>query len=327
MTTVTNKFSIPGWVTVSLTATSNAGNNTIVNTQAVYAADTTAVAGMGYTQNFSSASDIRNWPMFNFYNNQFKWQFYTGAGIGDNSCLRYRSYDSSDRITGNAVGDHDDIYTPAFNLTNIPDNLYLNFFTTAAYTNHNLSSGTTLVNDSMEVDASINGGATWYRIGGYGGTRLDNKGDYGIEFVPNSTTAWIPRAIEVSPTYRTAQTFFRFRYHPGNTGNNMYLDNFNFDAFPAGIKEAITEAPNSFNIFPNPSSNGFSLVFKTGNTGSVTYSIKDLTGKIVFETTKMVTPNAIQHESISRAATPAAGMYFVTVTVDGVNMTQKLVVY
>ncbi len=327
MGTVSNKFSVPGWVTVSLTATSNAGNNTIVNTQTVYVADTTTVGGMGYSQNFSNASDLSNWPMFNFYNNQFKWQFYTGAGIGDNSCLRYRSFDSSDRITGNAVGDHDDIYTPAFNLSTSTDDLYLNFFTTAAYTNHGIAGGTTLVNDSMEVDVSVNGGANWYRLGGYGGTRLDNNGNYGVEFVPNSATTWVPRAINVPATYRAAQTFFRFRYHPGNTGNDMYLDNFYFDGFPAGIKEAITASPSSFNIYPNPSSSGFTLVFKTGNTGSVAYSIKDITGKLVYENSKVLASNSIQHEQISRSATPAAGMYFVTLTVDGVNMTQKLVIY
>ena len=324
---VANQFSVPGWVTVSLTATSNAGSNTIVNPQTVYAADTTPVGGMGYFQSFSNASDLSNWPMFNFYNNQFKWEFYTGAGIGDNSCIRYRSYDSSNRITGNAVGDHDDFYTPAFNLTNNPDNLYLNFYTTSAYTNHNIPGGTTLVNDSMEVDASVNGGANWYRIGGYGGSRLTNVGNYGYEFVPNSATPWIPRAISIPASYRTAQTFFRFRYHPGNTGNDMYLDNLNFDGFPAGIKDAIAAAPNSFSIFPNPSSNGFNLVFKTGNSGSVSYSIKDLTGKVVYTNTKAFAANSMQQESVPRSATPAAGMYFVTIAIDGVNMTQKLVVY
>ena len=327
MTTVTNQFSIPGWVTVSLTATSNAGSNTLVNTQAVYVADTTTVGGMGYYQNFSNTADLANWPMFNYYNNQFKWQVYNGAGIGDNSCIRYRSYDSSDRITGNAVGDHDDFYTPAFNLANNPDNLYLNFFTTAAYTNHNIPSGTTLVNDSLEVDVSTNGGGTWLKIGGYGGSRLTNNGNYGIEFVPNSATTWIPRAISVPSSYRGAQTFFRFRYRPGNTGNDMYLDNVYFDGFPAGIKEAITASPNTFNIFPNPTSSGFSMVFKTGNTGAISYSIKDLTGKLVYENTKTFAANSIQQESVSRSVIPAAGMYFVTVTVEGVNMTQKLVVY
>ncbi len=327
MSTVTNKFSVPGWVTVSLTATANSGSTTLVNTQAVYAADTTPAGGVGYTQSFASASDISNWPMFNYYNNQFKWEFYHGAGIGDTTCLRYRSYDSSNRITGNAVGDKDDIYTPAFNLSGTTGNLYFNFFTTSAYTRHNIGSGTTLVDDSLEVDVSINGGASWARIGGYGSTRLYNNGNYGIEFVPNSATQWLPRSLNIPTLYRTGETFFRFRYHPGNTGNDLYIDNMSIGTLPAGVKEAVTSAPNTFNIFPNPSSNGFNLVFKTGNDGIVSYNVKDITGKVIYENKKVFNANSVEQESISRSITPAAGMYFVTVTIDGVNMTQKMVVY
>ena len=55
--------------------------------------------------------------------------------------------------------------------------------------------------------------------------------------------------------------------------------------------------------------------------------IKDVTGKLVYQAQKSFAPNSIQQEAISRSVTPAAGMYFVTVTIDGVHMTQKLVVY
>ena len=327
MGNVHNQFTQPGWVTVTLAANSNAGTDTIVNTHAVYVADTTPVGGMGYMQQFSSASAISNWPMFNYYNNQFKWDLYTGAGVGDNTCLRYRSYDSSDRITGNAVGDHDDIYTPAFDLTNITGNLYLNFYSTGAYTNHNLGSGTILVDDSLEIDASISGGAIWTRIGGFGSTRLYDQGDYGYEYVPNSATTWKARSFAIPVGDRTANTFFRLRYRPGNTGNNLYIDNIHFDGFPAGVKDELAASPHSFNIFPNPSANGCNMIFKTGIDGVVSYTIKDITGKQVYANTKMFAPNSLQQESLSRDITPAAGMYFITLTIDGVNMTQKMVVY
>ena len=325
---VNNQFTVPGWVKVSLVATSNAGSDTLVNTQTVYAADTIAAGGIGYTQSFASAADIANWPMFNFYNNQFKWEFYTGTGMGDNTCLRYRSYDTSQRITGNAVGDHDDIYTPAFDLTGATGNVYLNFFSSGAYTHNGLPPGTVYVNDSIEIDASNTGGAQWAKIGGFGGNSgIADNGNYGYEYIPTSATAWKPRAIVVPVAYQTAKTFFRFRYHPGNAGNDLYIDNVSFSGFPAGIKEALTNEPNKFNIFPNPASNGFNIIFNTGIDGVIAYTIKDLTGKIVYENKKAFAPNSMEQESIPRSATPAAGMYFVTLTIDGVNMVQKLVVY
>ncbi len=327
ITTVTNQFTTPGWVSVSLVANSNAGSNTITKTQAVYAADTTTVGGMGYTQKFASAADISNWPMFNFYNNEFKWEFYPGVGIDDNSCIRYRSWDGSARNTGNAKGDHDDIYTPAFNLADATDRLYLNFFTTGAYTHHNIPSGGPYTFDTLEVYASATGGKTWAKIGVLGGSSLANNNQYGYEFIPTSASPWVPRSISVPLSFRTAQTFFRFRYRPGNTGNDLYMDNFYFDGFPAGVKETIAATPNTFSIFPNPSADGFNMVFKTGNTGVVNYMIRDLAGKVVYENNKTFVANSMQQEAVSRSVIPATGMYFITVTIDGVNMNNKVVIY
>jgi len=324
---VNNQFTIPGWVTVSLTATSNAGSTTLVNPQAVYVADSVAAGGPGYSQNFASASDISNWPMINYYNNQFQWEFYTGAGMDDNSCIRYRSFDSTNRRTGSAVGDYDDIFTPAFDLSGLSGDIYFNFFTTGASTLTGLGSGATRVSDSLEIDVSTSGGARWNKIGGFSGSALANNGVKAASFVPNSTTTWVPRAIKVTSGFQTAQTYFRLRYRPGNTGNNLYVDNMYLWGFPAGVKEVLNASNNSFNIFPNPASNGCNLVFKTGNDGVVSYCIKDLTGKIVYQDKKVYAPNSIQQESIARSVTPVAGMYFVTVIIDGANMTQKMVVY
>lgn len=321
-----NKFSVPGWVTVSITATSNAGSNTLTDDHAVYAADPAPAGGLSYAQSFNDPTLMANWPMMNYYKNQFKWETYTGAGVDDNQCVRYHSYDTSDRIFGTAVGDFDDMFTPAIDLSGLTDNLYFNFFTSAAYTNRGISAGTAKVYDSLEIDASITGGARWVKIAGFGGSQLANQGISATEYQANATATWVPRAVTIPTAYRTGNTFFRFRYRPGNTGNNLYLDNFQIAQFPAGVKELVNSG-SAFNIYPNPTNNDCNLVFKTGNDGVVTYSVKDLTGKIVYHNTRTFMPNSVQQTQISRSVMPAAGMYFVTVTVDGNNMTQKLVVY
>ena len=327
MTTTTNSFSQPGWVTVSLTANSNAGSNTITNTQAVYAADTAAVGGMGYEQEFTSASAISNWPMFNYYNNQFKWQFYSGTGYDDGSCVRYRSFDTSTKRTGQPVGDHDDFYTPAFDLSNTTVGNF-NFFTSgASVSSSGVPYGETAKNDSMEVDVSISGGQRWTRLAIYSGAALANIGVVSTEYVPTAASQWVARTVAIPSAYLTTQTFFRFRYYPGNLGNDLYLDKVSLSQFPAGVKEVLNSSTDLFNLFPNPASNGFNIAFKTGNDGEVSYTIKDITGKLVYEHKATLDPNSMQQESVSRSAVPSAGMYFVTVTIDGVSKTQKLVVY
>lgn len=327
MTTVTNKFSMPGWVTVKLKATSNAGSDSVTNTQAVYVADTTSVGGIGYVQNFSSASAISNWPMFNYYNNQFKWELFSGAGLDDASCLRFHSWDGSSRTTGEATGDIDDIYTPSLNLSaSTTGNLYLNFQVNGASTTSGLSAWDDMVNDSLEIDASNSGGVRWQKIGGVSGLELATAGTKSTEYATPLSTKWVQKGVSIPVAYRTANSFFRIRYRAGNTGNNVYVDKFYISGSAAGVAETI-KSSNTFAIYPNPASAGCTLAFNTGNSGEVSYTITDLAGKVVYTAQKTVAPNSVNEETISRSATPAAGMYFVTVTIEGVSATQKLVVY
>ncbi len=324
--TVINTFGQPGWVEVTLTATSNAGSTTLVEPHAVYAADPVATGGFGYQQQFNAAADINNWPMFNYYNNQFKWEFFPGVGYNDNNCVRFHSFDTSDRVTGTATGDRDDLFTPAFDLAGVTDNVYLNFFTTGANTTKGISGWDDKVLDSMEVLASNTGGARWTRLAVYKGTDLANEGKYGVDYVPTAPAQWKARAILIPEAFRTSSTFFRFRYRAGNAGNNMYLDNFSVSGFPAGVEDELSE-PNAFKVFPNPATNGCNIIFKTGRDGMVSYCIKDITGKVVYQGQKTFASNTTQQVELPRSLTPAAGLYFVTVTVDGMNKTEKLVVY
>lgn len=324
---VTNKFSVPGWVTVGLTATSNAGSNTITDNQAVYVADTAAINVMsGYTQNFATAADISNWPMLNYYKNQFNWEFYSGGGVDDNSCVRFHSFDNSARRYGTAIGDFDDFVTPAFNLSGMSESLYFNFYTAGASTNTGLGGWVDKVNDSLEIWVSTSGGARWTKIGGFNGAELANNGAKATEYLAPGAGQWKARSVSIPAGNRSGNTFFRFRYRPGNTGNNLYLDKVNIKPFPAEVETVLT-AGRQFNIFPNPTSNNFNIAFNAGVNGNVALSIKDLTGKVIFESNKSFAAGTLQQVEIARASIPAAGLYFVTVTTDGVSSTQKLVVY
>lgn len=323
---INNKFSVPGWVTVKLTAVSNAGSNTIVNPQAVYAADTTVVGGMGYSQTFATEGDILNWPMFNYFDNQFKWEFYNGAGKGDNSCIRFRSFDTTLRRTGRATGDYDDIYTPAFNLNGVTEPVFFNFFSAGASTSSGVS-GSSRVLDSMQVDVSITGGASWVKLTGFRGTDLANNGNLGTNFIPSTSSTWKARSVAVPATYRTGQTFFRLRYRAGSGGNNLYVDNMSISNLPSELQEVAAASTSGFTVYPNPSADGSYLLFNTGNDASVRYIVRDITGKVVLDVAKDMAPNVSNKEFIARSAMPSAGMYFVTLTTGGSSVTQKMVIY
>jgi hypothetical protein len=323
MTTIANKFTQTGWVSVKLVANSNAGSDSVIR-NAVYVADTATAGTLGFEQNFGS--EPANWPMFNYYNNRFQWQYYAGSGVDDNGCLRYRSFDTSNRRTGIADGDFDDVYTPSFNITNVTANAYVNFYVNGARTSPSGGGGGSATADSLEIDVSINGGVKWTKIGGLGNGALATAGNKSTEYTTADPTKWVQKGILIPAAYRTAATFFRIRLRPGSTGNNVFVDKVALSTAPAGVAEVITAA-NPFSVYPNPAANGCNLVFKTGAEGNVAYAISDLAGKVVFSDARTFASGTMQEISIPRSATPAAGMYFITLTIDGKNTTQKLVVY
>ncbi len=323
MTTVENKFSVPGWVTVTLTATSNAGSNTIVNTSTVYAADTTPRGGLDYSQQFANAGHILDWPMINYYENQFKWEFHNGSGKGDNGCIGYHSYDATGVAYGEASGDYDDVFTPAFNLEGLSGDVYVNFYTAGASRNGRSSD----TRDSMELQVSTSGGARWVKLEGYNGIALANNGNRFGNFEPSSTTEWVGRSVSIPEIYRNRETFFRLRFRPGVRGNNLYVDDFRISALPVNIQGLAGDKKPELIIYPNPSSNGTNIAFKTGNDGIATYTIRDVAGKVIYSATRTGLPNSIVNDFISRSEIPLSGMYFVSLVNGSSNITKKLTIY
>jgi hypothetical protein len=146
------------------------------------------------------------------------------------------------------------------------------------------------------------------------------------EYTTPDPSKWVAMGVSIPTTYRTPNTFFRIRLRAGTTGNNVYFDKFFISASSAGVADAI-KASNTFAVYPNPASAGCTLAVNSGNSGIVNYSITDLAGRVVYTAQKSYSPNTINEENIARSVTPSAGMYFITVNIDGVSSTQKLVVY
>lgn len=75
----------------------------------------------------------------------------------------------------------------------------------------------------------------------------------------------------------------------------------------------------AYTLYPNPNNGSFQLELKDGFT-TAGIEVKDLYGKIVFKKQIMATDNAINMQNV------ASGMYIVTVTIDGDNHIEKVVV-
>lgn len=322
---VITSFSDPGWASVSLTANGNNTAPVTISRQAVYVASNTAITG-AYGQYFTAESDFANWPMFNYYGNNFKWEYNASNGYPNGyGCIRYRSFDSRpapERYAGIANGDYDDIYTPAFDLTSFhpgSSNLNLNFYTAGCATTK------TDYNDSMQIFASTNCGDTWVRIASLKFTDFMNNSLRDAEFAPTSAANWKAQTIAIPGAQRTAKTFFRIRYWPSTGSNNLYLDNFTISPWTTDIKEIEANAA-SVKIAPNPASGNTQLYFTLSQSGEAQYTVRDISGKEIFRKTINGTANTFITETIDRSIFPASGLYLVTLTQSEQTSTQKLII-
>jgi len=338
---VANNFTDPGWVNVKLTATGNhTGDTTAEWPRGVFVADVDGTQGMGYYQEFADA-DTAKWPMFNYYNNEFKWQ-HANVGYYDNNSVMYTGFDhrydpfiGRFAPTGTPRGDFDDLFSVPFNLSDFGSGpCSFNFYYSAA----SRSSLSYNINDTLFIEYSANKGA-WVTLASLTKSTLCNKGAVGTDYVPTSSADWAMFSMNLPTAARTAYTTFRFRYKPGvewafdgttyspgtlSSGNNLYIDRINISPYPAGV-DAVNMGKIDVLVAPNPTSGDAYVIVKDVNNTTAQVAVMDITGKVVYTTSQQVAGGEARI-TIPKAAISVPGMYMVQTITGNQSTTKKLVV-
>lgn len=340
-TNVQTKFSQPGWATVTLTATTNAGSDTVTR-QPVYVADAgNKIAPLSYVQDFNPNTDLDRWPIFNYYENSFKWEPVTTVGGYDQTSMKFNGFDYRYGVPNPITslpgstpnGDFDDFFSPPFDLTGLNNggNLNLNFMHAGA----SRSTISNQVNDTFQVFASTDCGNTWKSVAILSKRDLNNNGVVTEPFVPTGLWNWKSNSIDLRSfvNANTSNIMFRFRYRPGvmpenegprlGTGNNFYIDRIYVSNNPLGVDDQTLTARGMV-LAPNPTTSGSTILLKNA-TGDVNVTISDVTGKIIYRTVAQGTGSQTAIE-IPGSAVSVKGIYFVQVATSGFNQTEKLVV-
>lgn len=339
-TSASRAFTQPGWLNISLTAESNAGSSTIAKNDVVYIADMNAISAQGYMQEFNPGNHLDKYPIFNYFNNNHKWEVVNNIGCYDNTSIRYTGYDSrvgNELRTGSPEGDYDDFFTPAFDLSMFENATYcnLNFMTAGAF----ISSLSVDMNDVLEI--SYNTGcntqstsAQWQVLKNITKAQLGNNGAVPGPFAPAGPYQWILQSLEIPKAARRDRVFFRFRFKPGvgksplvgkgyGTGNHFYLDRIHFSDFPTGVDPRTMEQKN-IALAPNPT-NGSAYVMLNNITGNTIIQVTDITGKLVYRTEQNIQSKTARIE-IPANHIAVSGMYLVQVISGNTKQTEKLVV-
>jgi hypothetical protein len=298
----------------------------------------------GYFQEFTDATENDKWPIFNYYDNEYKWELSNTTGYYDHSCIVFKGFDTRTYPTGlvgapavfatatnSKAGDIDDFYTPAFNLSGMASNANcnLNFMFAGAWRTGTVA----LMNDSLEISYSADCGTSWSKLKDL--TKADLVyGTYAPAFAPLSMNDWYEQNIAIPPAARQSKVMFRFRYKPnsdgGNglylgVGNNYYVDRINISPFATSVKGLHS---NSMNIAlaPNPTRTNTTVVISNNINNNAIVTVTDMTGKVVYQTQKVLTSNLDRIE-IPETAIAVKGFYMVQVVAGTEAKTEKLVSY
>jgi Pregnancy-associated plasma protein-A/Secretion system C-terminal sorting domain len=336
---VSETFTEPGWVTVTLASTGNGTGTTSDTSTPVFVAQATGTTANGYFEEFSGA-DTAQWPTFNYYSNEFKWQLSNSVGFYDHSSMEYLGFDNRISsfgvpLTGLPAGDFDDMFSIPMDLSGLTSgNCYLNYM----YSGASRSSNSADINDELDIDYSVDRSNTWTNIVKLTKHQVFNNGVYTVAYYPTSTADWAPMAISIPAAARTNYTVFRFRYKPGiavgydgttatgtmSSGNNFFIDRINFSPYPASVSTVKAENGNVV-VAPNPTNGDAYVIINDANSATARVVVTDITGKVVYTTTEEI--NAGQaHVQIPHSAIAVAGMYIVQTTTGDAISTRKLVV-
>jgi Pregnancy-associated plasma protein-A/Secretion system C-terminal sorting domain len=339
--TINNSFTDPGWVDVKMTATGNhSGDNTVDFPRAVFVANNTGTPGMGYYQEFNGA-DTAQWPMFNYYNNEFRWQL-ANVGYADNTSVMYTGYDYRYNPslylyppTGTPRGDFDDLFSIPMDLSAYTGACSLNFY----YSGASRSSMSYNITDTLFIEFAVGKTYTWQSLTYLAKNDLCNKGSVNGPYVPASSNDWALFSVNIPAIAKTPYTTFRFRYKPNtelewdgttyspgiySSGNNFYMDRITFSPYPAGVGE-LHLGNVDVAVAPNPTSGDAYVIVKDADNATAHVVVTDITGKVVFSTSQVVTGSEARI-LVPHAAISVPGMYLVQTTTGNQVSTKKFVV-
>lgn len=331
-------FTDPGWVSVKMAATGNhSGTDSVDINNRIFVADSVATKAENIVEEFSADGDLAKWPMFNYFNNEFKWQT-SNTGFYDHTSVMYTGYDSRVipslgiyPVYGTPKGDFDDMFSIPVDLTSFATgDCNMNFYTSAA----SRTSVSLDINDTLQIAYSTDHAKSWVTLSTLSKGDLINKGAVAGAYVPVSSADWKARTIALPAAARQPYVVFRFRYIPGvasdgslvSSGNNFYMDRLNFSQFPAGIDDVATGNGIGVYVVPNPTSSNAYVVIKDADNTTANMIVSDITGKVVFTTRQQINGNEARVE-IPQSALTAKGIYMVQVITGNQSKTQKLVVY
>jgi hypothetical protein len=291
-----------GLYDVTLNLTNNSGSSTLVRPALVEVSPAIAATPSPMVQDFETLTFPSNYWYFENYVGTH-WQTTTLASVSGSSSI-YLQNDST------SIGTSDVLYTQSYNLSNITAPVF-NF--KLAFANRNDS------NDNLKIFMSTDCGNTWVLKYTKAGSSLKTSSSAAFNFIPTSSE-WRQDAMNISTAAGQPNVRFKFEF-TSLGGNNIFIDDINIGSV-TGIEKLNVDAIN-LSLSPNPAQNQTVLSFELFAPATVSYSISDITGRILLQSTNEKKDAGNHFYTIYNPQ--AAGVYFITLNINGQRIVKKLV--
>jgi PKD repeat protein len=321
-------FATPGYKAVTLTVSNAAGSGTESRSGYVYISPEWAdISGPG-------ALDLEdgkaNWFIINNpEENHGRFQLTSGVGYNSSKAFKLNSYKNvqfADFATDNYFyndrlgGSIDELITPSFDLR------YTSGVTiTFKYAYASNATQADQIEEVLKVYSSKNCGDSWTTRKTISGTELVTAGYAGFsDYAPSSNNEYAEASFTYVPTSADEHTRFKFEFEASDLSSNLYID----DIFVSGTLSLTSEEISGLDmtVYPNPTVNGEAIkVSYFANDNDVTFTLRDVQGKVLSTETLTQTNSEVNHTLKSSENLPAA-CYFLEVQSGDFTTTKKVVV-
>jgi len=287
---------------VTLNLTNSQGSSTLVRPALVEVSPAIASTFAPSVQDFETLSfPSNNW----YYENNIgtHWQTTTLASVSGSSSICLQNDSTS-------IGTSDVLYTQSFNLSNITAPVF-NF--KLAFANRNDS------NDNLKIFMSTDCGNTWVLKYTKAGSTLKTSSSTAFNFIPTSSE-WRQDAMNISAAAGQSNVRFKFEF-TAQGGNNIFIDDINILGL-TGIELLNADAIN-LSLSPNPAQQQSVLSFDLSAPATVSYSLSDIAGRILLQTTNEKKDAGNHLFTIYNPQ--SAGVYFITLNINRQKIVKKIV--
>ncbi len=326
-------YALPGVYPVALTVTNAQGQSTKTYTNIVIRWNSSYYDTTNFSQTFENGIN-NGWNVQNLDLGTIAWTLQPYGSQGSSKSIGLLNANT----VGNTDGNVDIIETPQYDFSNV-SNVKLTF----DYSMAALKQTTTSFFDgaqSFKFEYSENCGGTWKGIVGYDfevDSLMSKKsaGTIGVPYFPNAgspNTKWVA-FTPVNPAAYTnfnilvkgkRDVMFRIVHKKQqSTSNNVFFDNFNISGV-VGIEEL--EKTIALSLYPNPTSSATKIEFTSPVNSNVEVLVTDITGRLVEKSNFKTNAGIASSYLINKNSNLTAGMYVVSLILDGQKVTKKLII-